>query len=36
VSVEAARNDYGVAIKPDDLSIDASATAALRRQSTPR
>src|SRR5262249_57296687 len=35
VSVAAARDDYAVAIEPDDLTIDAAATAALR-QSTPR
>jgi N-methylhydantoinase B len=30
VSVEAARNDYGVVLRPDDKAVDAAATAALR------
>jgi N-methylhydantoinase B/oxoprolinase/acetone carboxylase alpha subunit len=30
VSVEAARDDYGVALEPDDLTVDAAATVALR------
>ena len=33
VTVEAARDDYGVAINPDDLTIDTAATAALRKES---
>jgi N-methylhydantoinase B len=36
VSVEAAHDAYGVAIKPDDLAVDAAATAALRRESPAR
>jgi N-methylhydantoinase B len=35
VSVAAARDDYGVALRPDDLSVDAAATVALR-ESAPR
>ncbi len=33
VTAEAARADYGVALKPDDLTIDETATAALRKES---
>ena len=33
VSIEAARNDYGVVVDPDSLEIDDQATAALRQKS---
>ena len=33
MSIEAARNDYGVVVDPDSLEIDDQATAALRQKS---
>jgi len=35
VSLEAAREDYGVVLDPADLHVDAVATAQLRQKSTP-